>query len=98
MLHALPALLDDLESRILRGEDPMPLLAAIQWPELVGWPQELGEARRLKTRIACLKGLIQGLEAPLRATLMGLKAEPTYSLRGMSPNLPYSIGRLPDLV
>lgn len=98
MLHALPALLDDLEARIVQGQDPMPLLSSIQWPDLVGWPQDLGEARSLKTRLENIKGLIQGLQAPLRATLMGLRAEPTYSLKGMSVPLPLSLGRLPDLV
>lgn len=98
MLHALPALLDDLEARIVQGQDPMPLLSSIQWPDLVGWPQDLNEARRMKTRLERLKGLIHGLQAPLRATLMGLRAEPTYSLKGMSVQVPLSLGRLPDLV
>lgn len=96
MLHALPALLDDLEARIVHGEDPLPLLTSIHWPEVVGWPQELAEARKLKARLTGLKDLIHGLQAPLRATLMGLRAEPTYSLRGMSPQVPLSMGRLPE--
>ena len=98
MLHALPALLDDLEARLVQGKDPMPLLSAIHWPELVGWPQDLQEARRMKTRLETLKALLQGLQAPLRATLMGMRAEPTYSLKGMSAHTPLSLGRLPDLV
>lgn len=98
MLHALPALLDDLEARIVQGEDPTPLLSSIHWPELVGWPQDLGEAQGLKARLEILKGLIQGLQAPLRATLMALRVEPTYSLKGMSPQPALSLGRLPDLV
>lgn len=98
MLHALPALLDDLETRIVQGQDPMPLLSSIQWPELVGWPQDLGEAQRIKVRLDRLKRLIQGLQAPLKATLMGMRAEPTYSLKGISYQAPLSLGRLPDLV
>lgn len=97
MLHALPALLDDLESRLVRGEDPLPLLASVRWPDLVGWPGDPMEAQRLKRRLEGLKALIQGLQAPLRATLMGLQMEPAYSLKGLRTDAPLSARRLPDL-
>lgn len=29
MLHSLPALLDDLERRLIAGEDPLPLLGMV---------------------------------------------------------------------
>lgn len=98
MLHALPALLDELEERLVQGEDPLPLLASVRWSELVGWPKNPDDARLMKSRLEGIKALIQGLQAPLRATLMALREEPTYSLKGMSPQTPMSLGRLPDLV
>ena len=43
MLHSLPVLLDDLERRLIAGEDPLPLLGAVRWSELGGWPQDVAE-------------------------------------------------------
>ncbi len=97
-LHALPALVDALESRLVRGEGPMPLLAAVRWPDLVGWPQDAREAEGLRRRLGEVLALIQGLQAPLRATLMALRTEPVYTLKGMQVDGPLSAGRLPDVV
>ncbi len=82
MLHALPALLDELERRLVAGEDPLPLLAAIRWPALSGWPQDLQEAQAHKRRLGTLSALLTGLQAPLRATLMALHGESGYSQKG----------------
>lgn len=82
MLHSLPALLEDLEQRLVRGEDPMPLVAAIRWPEVIDWPTTHAEAHRLKARLRTLTTLINGLQAPLRATLMGLNQSAPYVARG----------------
>ena len=90
MLHSLPALLDDLEQKLMAAEDPMPLLASIRWPEVIDWPKNREEAARLKRKLDGIKVLINGLQAPLRATLMRLNPGATYAARG-GPNLPSSI-------
>jgi hypothetical protein len=82
MLHSLPALLNDLEQRLMRGEDPLPLLASIRWPEVIGWPTTLEEAARIKARTHSITCLINGLKAPLRATLMSLNTDGPYIARG----------------
>lgn len=78
MLHALPALLDELERRLVAGEDPNPLLASVRWPEIVGWPKSQDEALRLKLRLGHLQRLLTGLQAPLRAALSAFSPEPGY--------------------
>ena len=78
MLHSVPALVDELEARIVSGQDPMPLLASVDWGQLVGWPVDLAQARRLKWRIGEVMSLLRGVNAPVRATLMALNGEPTY--------------------
>lgn len=98
MLHALPAVLDELERRLMAGADPMQLLAAVRWPDLVGWPQNVDEAQRLKRRLGEIRGLIQGLQAPLRATVQGLRSEPAYTLKGLASDAPFSLGALPDVI
>lgn len=85
MLHSLPVVLDDLEKRLVAGEDPLPLLASIRWPDLVDWPQTKQDALNLKQRLANIAHLINGLQAPLQATLMGLKQDVTYEARGARP-------------
>lgn len=85
MLHALPALLDELERRLVVGEDPAPLLGAIRWPEIIGWPSTRQDAMRLKERLANIQMLLQGLQAPLRATLATLSPEPGYHPKGVAP-------------
>ena len=82
MLHALPDLLDALEHRLMRGEDPLGLLASIRWSELVGWPKNLAEAQSLQQRVGSLQTLVNGLQAPLRATLMGLAEGAAYGRDG----------------
>lgn len=98
MLHALPALLDELEQRLMKGEDPMPLLASVSWPELVGWPQSREEALELRFRLQAVRGLITGLQAPIRATLAACRNEPAYSIKGLKVDGPLSFGTLPDLI
>ena len=82
MLHSLPALLNDLEQHLVKGEDPMPLVASIRWPEVIDWPTNLQEATRLKARLRTLTALLNGLQAPLRATLMGLNQGAPYVAKG----------------
>lgn len=83
MLQSLPAMLDDLERRLIAGEDPLPLLGSIRWPNLVGWPQEPSEAQRFKARVSSISALINGLQAPLQATLLALNASPAgYGAKG----------------
>lgn len=84
MLHAVPELLDALEARLLEGEDPAVLLAGIRWSELVGWPEDAAGALALKRRIASLHTLVTGLQAPLRATLMGLSGAAAYGRDGLA--------------
>ncbi len=90
MLHSLPALLDDLEHKLMAAEDPMPLLASIQWPEVIDWPKTREEAGWLKTKLDAIQFLINGLHAPLRATLQRLNPGATYAPKG-GPYLPPSI-------
>lgn len=78
MLHALPELLDALEARLRLGEDPLPLLTSIRWSELVGWPQDLTQAEALKARLRRIQVLVEGLNAPLRATLAQLQEPHVY--------------------
>jgi hypothetical protein len=85
MLHSLPALLNDLEHKLIAGEDPLQLLGSVRWQELVGWPTSREEAQRLQVRLRNLKILISTLEAPLRATLMKLNDGATYAARGGMP-------------
>ncbi len=82
MLHALPALLDELERRLIAGEDPLPLLAEVRWSALTGWPKNLEEAQSLKRRLEAIVALLTGLQAPLRATLMALQGETPYASTG----------------
>ena len=90
MLHSLPALLDELERRLLAGEDPVSLVGGIRWPNVIDWPSDIQEARRLKQRLAGINLLINGLQAPLRATLMGLNQQAAYQSKGSVP-LPKTI-------
>ncbi len=78
MLHALPELLDALEARLRLGQDPLPLLNGIRWSELVGWPQDRSEAQALKLRLIRIQVLVEGLQAPLRATLAQLQEPHVY--------------------
>lgn len=82
MLHSLPALLDDLEGKIMAGENPLPLLSSLRWPEVIDWPRSREEAARLQQRLANLGMLVNGLQAPLRATLMRMDPGATYAAKG----------------
>jgi len=82
MLHSLPALLTDLEQKLIAGQDPMPLLASVRWADVIEWPRDVREADRLKQRLACITGLINGLQAPLRATLASLNGPGPYAAKG----------------
>lgn len=90
MLHSLPALLNDLERRLIAGEDPLPLLAGIRWPDLIEWPRNRQEALELKSRLSQITLLLNGLKAPLQATLMGLNLGSFYQAKGGFP-LPASL-------
>lgn len=78
MLHSVPALVDELEARLVSGQDPLPLLASVDWRQLVGWPVDLEQALRLKRRVGEVLALLRGLHAPVRATLMAVSGSPTY--------------------
>lgn len=82
MLQPLPALLDDLERRLVAGEDPLPLLGTVRWPDLAEWPRDVGEARQLKQRLSAISSLINGLQAPLQATLLALTDSAGYGAGG----------------
>lgn len=88
MLHAVPELLDALEAKLIQGGDPSELLARVRWTDLVGWPEDEAGAKALKLRVGSLQALLQGLQAPLRATLVGLSQAPAYSREGIRPDLP----------
>jgi len=90
MLHSLPALLDELEQKLMAGQDPLPLLNGIRWAEVIDWPGSREEASRLKLRLEGLSFLINGLQAPVRATLMRLNPGATYVAKG-GANLPPSV-------
>ncbi|GLH70028.1 hypothetical protein GETHPA_15610 [Geothrix rubra] len=82
MLHAVPDLLDALEARLIAGDDPMGLLSSIRWSELVGWPEDREGAQALQRKVASIQALVNGLQAPLRATLMGLAGDRGYGRDG----------------
>lgn len=90
MLHSLPALLEDLERRLIAGEDPLPLLGSVHWPNLAGWPEDRAQAQLLKQRLGSITALINGLQAPLQATLLALNATSGYGARG-SVSVPSSL-------
>ena len=90
MLHSLPALLDDLERRIMAAEDPLPLLNTIRWHEVIDWPKSRDEFLWLQGKLDSIKFLINGLHAPLRATLQRLNPGATYAAKG-GPLLPSTI-------
>jgi len=78
MLHPLPDLLDSLESQLVHGQDPLPLLSSIRWSDVVDWPQDLGQALALNGRLRRIQVLLEGLNAPLRAALVQLEDAPVY--------------------
>ena len=82
MLHAVPDVLNTLEARLLAGEDPLLLLASVRWSDLVGWPDTPEDLKALQQRVASIQALVNGLQAPLRATLMGLQGEGCYNKDG----------------
>ncbi len=82
MLHAVPELLDALETKLMDGEDPSALLSNIRWSELVWWPEDLKSAVVLKQRIASIQTLLLGLQSPLRATLAGISGSASYGRGG----------------
>lgn len=85
MLHSLPALLDELEAKLVACEDPMPLLASVRWQQLIGWPTSRQDALRLQDRLKHMRILVGALEAPVRATLTRLNQGATYAPRGGVP-------------
>jgi hypothetical protein len=85
MLHSLPALLDELEDQLIKGEDPLPLLASVRWQEIIGWPTSRQEAIRLQARLKNMKLLISALEAPMRVALTRLNKSGSYALKGGIP-------------
>ncbi len=82
MLHSLPALLDELERRLIAGEDPMPLLGSVRWSEVIDWPRNGQDAQKLRGRLSSISALINGLQAPLQATLLGLHQNAAYKAKG----------------
>ncbi|WP_316678127.1 hypothetical protein [uncultured Tolumonas sp.] len=98
MLHSLPALLDELERRLMAGEDPIPLVGSIRWPDVIDWPRDRQEALRMRSRLSSISALINGLQAPLQATLLGLCQSTAYKPKG-GVELPSTISlRIQDCV
>lgn len=98
MLHVVPELLDALETKLVKGEDPMALLSGIRWSELVGWPEDPTGTMVLKQRINAIQAILIGLQAPLRATLVGLSGSTGYSRDGSPVEVPAYPGRLRERV
>jgi len=98
MLHVVPELLDALEAKLVEGEDPMTLLSGIRWSELVGWPEDPRGAMALKQRVSAIQAVLIGLQAPLRATLVGLSGSTGYSRDGSPAEVPAYPGRLRERV
>ena len=94
MLHAVPELLDALEAKLVRGEDPSKLLAGIRWSEMIGWPLDVTGARALKRRIDSLRCLIASLQAPIRATLLAVTDSGNYGRDGAPAEGAFLAGRL----
>ena len=84
MLHSLPALLEELERTLVKGEDPMPLIGSIRWSEIVDWPKNIDEAQSVKRKISRVSEIITALYSPLRATLMALGSEAPYKAKGQA--------------
>ena len=98
MLHSMPALLDELERRLMAGEDPSPLLGSVRWSEVIDWPRNRHEATQLRGRLGSITTLINGLQAPLQATLLGLHQNAAYKAKG-GMELPTTLSmRLQDCV
>lgn len=98
MLHAVPELLDALETRLIEGADPAALLSGIRWSELVGWPVDGAGAKALKQRIFAVQTLIMGLQSPLRSALVGLSNSPIYGRDGIPAEAPALAHRLRERV
>ena len=98
MLHSLPALLDELERRLVAGEDPTPLIGSVRWSEVIDWPRTRKDAQGVRARLAGISLLVNGLQAPLKATLLGLNQNAAYKAKG-SMELPSTISlRIEDCV
>jgi len=82
MLHSLPALLEELERTLVQGEDPMPLIGAIRWSEIMDWPKNPKEADSIKQKISRINEIIMALYSPLRATIMALGSDTPYKAKG----------------
>ncbi len=82
MLHSLPALLDELERRLVAGEDPVPLLGSVCWSDVIDWPRNRQDAVKLRGRLSSISALLNGLQAPLQATLLGLHQNAAYKAKG----------------
>ena len=66
----------------MAGEDPLPLLGSVRWPEVIDWPRNQQEAAKLRGRLGSISTLIKGLQAPLQATLLGLTHNAAYKAKG----------------
>ena len=98
MLHSLPALLDELERRLMAGEDPAPLIGTVRWSEVIDWPRTRQETLKMRARLGSISALINGLQAPLKAALLGLDQNPAYKAKG-AMELPSTISlRIEDCV
>ena len=82
MLHSLPALLDELERTLVNGEDPIPLIGAVRWSEIVDWPKDHDGSERLKQKISRINEIIMALYSPLRATILALGSDAPYKAKG----------------
>ena len=66
----------------MTAQDPMPLLNSVRWSEVIDWPRNREDALQLRRRLSVISALINGLQAPLQATLLGLHQNAAYRAKG----------------
>jgi hypothetical protein len=60
----------------------MQLLGSVRWPDVIDWPRSRQEALKLRGKLGTINALINGLQAPLQATLLGLYQNAAYKAKG----------------
>jgi hypothetical protein len=82
MLHSLPALLEELDRTLLRGEDTIPLIGSVRWSEIVDWPKDIEQAKAIRAKIARIKEINPQISFSARATLTALSSDAPYKAKG----------------
>ena len=76
----------------------MPLLGSVRWSDVIDWPRNRKDAMNLRGRLGSISALINGLQAPLQATLLGLHQNAAYKAKG-GVDIPSTISvRIQDCV